>query len=64
MAALGVGDFSGNPNESDLLIRDTNNGNLEYLDIRNNQVVGAGPIGNIGTAWHALGISAPQLFGS
>ena len=42
---LGLGSFAGNPNEADMLMRDSNTGNIEYFDIRGSQIVGAGPMG-------------------
>jgi hypothetical protein len=52
---LGFGDFSGNPNESDMLMRDTGNGAIDYFDIQDNRFVAAGPMANIGMEWKTLG---------
>jgi hypothetical protein len=54
---LGFGDFSGNPNETDMLMRDTNNNALQYYDIQHNQITGSGSMGAIGMEWHSLGIA-------
>ncbi len=51
----GFGDFSGNANESDMLMRDSNNGVLEVYDIRNNQVTFAAPMGQVGLEWSFAG---------
>jgi hypothetical protein len=46
---LGLGDFAGNPNEADLIMRDSNTGNISYFDIASSQIVGAGSMGGIGS---------------
>jgi hypothetical protein len=61
---LGFGDFSGNPNESDMLMRNNSTGALEYYDIQHNQFVAAGPIGNIGLNLQNLGVAGPLVLGS
>ena len=54
--ALGVGDFSGNANETDLLMHDTQTGAIVVFDIQHNQIVGSSSPGGIGPEWQALGI--------
>jgi hypothetical protein len=54
----GFGDFSGNPAESDMLLRATsgpNAGNFEVYDISNNAVTSAAPIGHVGLEWTVAG---------
>jgi hypothetical protein len=53
---MGFGDFAGNPNESDMIMHDSNTGTLEYFDIRSSQIVSAGSMGSIGAEWQALGV--------
>src|SRR5579863_3507825 len=54
---LGVGDFSSNANETDILMRDIQNGAIDVFDVQNSQFVGpAITVGGIGTEWQALGV--------
>src|SRR5262249_7739147 len=62
----GVGNFSGNPGETDLLLRNNKTGGLEVYDISNNQLTGAAFIGTIGLDWQFAGIApihAPRASG-
>jgi len=60
----GFGDFSGNANETDMLMRDSNNGAFELYDIRNNQLVSASGMGVIGLEWQTAGVTANMPNGS
>ena len=53
----GVGNFSGVPGETDLLLRNVNTGGLEVYDITNNQLTGAAFIGTVGLDWQFAGIA-------
>src|SRR5262245_14944814 len=53
----GVGNFSGAPGESDLLLRNTHTGGLEVYDINNNQLTNAAFIGTVGLDWQFAGIA-------
>src|SRR6202012_369432 len=60
----GFGDFSGNANETDMLMRDTSTGQLEVYDIRNNAITAAAAIGQVGAEWSVGGIAADAASGS
>jgi hypothetical protein len=62
--ALGVGDFSGNPGESDLIMRDTQNGAIDVFDIQHNQFVGVHSMSTVGVEWQNLGVGSPLVPGS
>ena len=57
----GFGNFSGDPGESDMILRNTNGGAgsnvgaLEVYDIRNNQITGANLMGRVGFTWSVQG---------
>src|SRR4029077_10421333 len=51
----GVGNFSGNPGETDLLLRNSKTGGLEVYDIANNQLTGAAFIGTVGWIGNSRG---------
>src|SRR5262249_40492223 len=53
----GVGNFSGVPGETDLLLRNSNTGGLEVYDINNNQLTNAAFIGTVGLDWQFAGIA-------
>ena len=53
----GVGNFSGVPGETDLLLRNSKTGGLELYDINNNRLTGAASIGTVGLDWHFAGIA-------
>jgi len=53
----GVGNFSGNPGETDLLLRNGKTGGLEVYDIANNQLTGAAFLGTVGLDWQFAGIA-------
>jgi hypothetical protein len=53
----GVGNFSGVPGETDLLLRNVNTGGLEVYDINNNQLAGAAFLGPIGLEWQFAGVA-------
>jgi len=48
----GFGDFSGNPKETDMLLRDGNNGDFEWYNFYNR--TSAGALGNVGLEWQVL----------
>jgi hypothetical protein len=54
----GVGNFSGNHGETDLLLRNSKTGGLEVYDIANNQLTGAAFIGTVGLDWQFAGIAS------
>jgi hypothetical protein len=53
----GFGDFSGNPNETDMLMRDSNNGAFEVYDISDNTITFAGSMGTVAFPWQVDGIA-------
>ena len=52
---IGVGDFSSNPGETDLMMRDTNTGAFEVYDISNNQITSAFSLATVGLNWQVAG---------
>jgi hypothetical protein len=44
-------------NETDMLLQNTNSGAFEIYDIRNNQIVGAGGMGQVGLQWTVAGLA-------
>jgi len=60
----GVGNFSGVPGETDLLLRNVNTGGLEVYDINNNQLTGAAFIGTVGLDWQFAGIAPIHAAGA
>ena len=52
---LGIGDFSGNPGESDMLMQNSANGAIELYDITNNGYTNEVAMGNVGLAWQVVG---------
>jgi len=52
------------PDETDMLLRDSNTGNFELYDIQRNQVAGASSLDNGGLAWHSLGVDGPLAPGN
>jgi len=53
----GFGDFSGNANETDMLIRDSNTGVFEVFDIRNYTIASAAAMGQVGLSSSVSGIA-------
>ena len=51
----GFGDFSTRPNETDMLMRNSNNGAFEVYDIVNNTITSAQPMGQVGLEWTIAG---------
>ncbi len=47
----GFGDFSGNPNETDMLMRNSSTGTFEIYDISNNSITFAASMGQVGLEW-------------
>jgi hypothetical protein len=60
----GVGNFSGVPGETDLLLRNSTTGGLEVYDINNNQITGAAFLGTVGLDWQFAGIAAANGAGT
>ena len=54
-SVAGFGDFSSNPGESDMLMRNNNTGAFEIYDIANNQLTSAAPMGQVGLEWQVAG---------
>ena len=54
----GFGDFSGNANETDMLMRNTNTGAFEIYDISNNTITSAAPMGQVGLEWQVAGFGS------
>jgi len=52
---LGFGDFSGSPNETDMLMRNSNTQAIELFDIRNNQIAAPTTVGAVGSEWQFAG---------
>jgi parallel beta-helix repeat protein len=51
---LGLGNFGGDPSQTDMLMRDSNTNAVQYYDIANNQVASTGSFGAIGGELQAL----------
>ena len=51
----GFGDFSGNANETDMLMRNSNTGPFELYDISGNTITNAVPMGQVGLEWQVAG---------
>jgi hypothetical protein len=60
----GVGNFSGVPGETDLLLRNSHTGGLEVYNIANNQLTGAAFIGTVGLDWQFAGIAPIHAAGA
>jgi hypothetical protein len=60
----GVGNFSGIPGETDLLVRNKTTGGLVVYDINNNQLTGDAFIGTIGLEWQYAGIASVHAAGA
>ncbi len=60
----GFGDFSSNPNETDMLMRRSSDGEFQVFDISNNSVTGSALIGHVGMEWTVAGIAADPPTGS
>ena len=52
---VGFGDFSGNANETDMLMQNTNTGDFEVYDISNNAVSYAARFGQVDLNWQIAG---------
>jgi hypothetical protein len=59
-----VGNFSGVPGETDLLLRNSHTGGLEVYNIANNQLTGAAFIGTVGLDWQFAGIAPIHAAGA
>jgi hypothetical protein len=53
----GFGDFSSRPNETDMIMRNSNTGALEVYDIANNQLTSAFSMGAVGLDWQVAGVA-------
>src|SRR4029077_19788326 len=51
----GFGNFSGNPDETDMIMRNVNTGAFEVYDIANNALTSAFSMGAVGLDWHVAG---------
>jgi hypothetical protein len=56
----GFGDLSGNANETDMLMRNSNTGAFELFDISNNQITLAAVVGQVGLEWSIAGNQLTQ----
>src|SRR5262249_50187608 len=54
-SVAGFGSFSGNANETDMLMRNSTTGDFVVYDIANNQVVGFHALGTVGLEWSVAG---------
>jgi hypothetical protein len=54
----GFGDFSGNANETDMLMRNSTTGAFEVFDISHNTVTSAAAMGQAGLEWQVGGFAA------
>ena len=54
----GFGDFSGNANETDMLLRNSNTGAFEVYDISHNAITSAVAMGQVGLGRQVGGIAA------
>jgi acyl CoA:acetate/3-ketoacid CoA transferase alpha subunit len=52
---VGFGDFSSNPNETDMIMRNSNTGALEVYNIANNALTSAFSMGAVGLDWQVAG---------
>ena len=52
---MGFGNFS-SFGETDMILRNANNGGVEVYDIRNNQIIGANFMGAVGLDWQFSGV--------
>jgi hypothetical protein len=59
----GFADFSGKPNESDMLLRNMNTGTFELVDFSDNAVSAVIPLGNVGLEWQVVGTAPFQATG-
>ena len=60
----GFGDFSTRPNETDMLMRNSNTGAFELYDISNNTITSAASMGQVGLEWMVAGFAAGPAIGS
>src|SRR5215471_21861445 len=51
----GFGNFSSNPGETDMIMRNVNTGAFEVYDIANNVLTSASSMGAVGLDWHVAG---------
>jgi len=51
----GFGNFSNNPGETDMIMRNVNTGAFEIYDIANNQLTSAFSMGAVGLDWQVAG---------
>src|SRR5262249_3849299 len=51
----GFGNFSGNPGEYDMILRNINTGGLQVYDISNNQITNSAFMGAVGLDWQFFG---------
>jgi hypothetical protein len=51
----GIGNFSGIPGSSDIILRNTDSGGLQVYNISNNQITNSAFIGTVGLNWQFFG---------
>jgi len=54
---IAVGNFSSIPGASDVIMRNTNSGDLEVYNIANNRITGAAFLGTVGLDWQFAGVA-------
>jgi hypothetical protein len=54
-SVAGFGNFSGNPGETDMLMRNSSSGKFEVYDISNNTITNAAPMGQVEAPWVVAG---------
>src|SRR5690349_20673250 len=60
----GVGNFSSNPGESDMILHNANTGELLVYNISNNQFTGTTSLGAVGTEWLFAGVASIRIPGA
>jgi hypothetical protein len=60
----GFGNFSGNPGEYDMILRNINTGGLQVYDISNNQITNSAFMGAVGLDWQISGFANNQVTGA
>jgi hypothetical protein len=61
---IAAGNFSSVPGESDVLMRNTNAGDLEVYDVANNRITGASFLGSVGLDWQFAGVAPVHAAGA
>jgi hypothetical protein len=58
------GNFSSNPGESDMILRNTNTGELLVYNISNSGITGSASIGTVGLDWQFAGVAPIRVPGA